>query len=602
MKTYFMIQLVKQIGKYCLNIYNLKTKFIVSFLLILSLHSIAQQNTIDDKTVFLAYVSHFQYDENTFKKYIQLFKQNEYNLYKNDEFQYPKFYEKTKTEYLNGIANLNYHTTYVRSKYVDLGAYNFTAQSFPLNMAFENVLNEDRNDFFGNLYDLNPYPWSLPGIRADIFNQRKLDLALKMQEAKANLFIQNRKTANGQVNRKVLCKAEYSLMTKPISFFELSIYHLARLTIYIHKIQIYDGNTLLNTIYPSEDYYDKINGYKLKFGADKTFYNSNWYELNKEDSLQASYYRITNYENGRIVNPVIDYYMSGAKQMEGEFSNYWGTKNGQSTWYYENGQIYKQATYQNNMLNGKMLAWYSNGDKQEEVNYINDKKDGCDYMWDESGKCLVKSILGDWTYSSSYFYFFDYYENGARVDKSKVCPCVKRTDQNATLQENQSPNTNNTQENSINNKTSFIGYYNQKYSEGEYKFVDGGIYYKSNNAEIKSAFFKGANRVSKENDLRVRGNTILSTNIFINGFKSVGDKYYFTYSVATTFENGELFEKRENKQDYSYIHPQCDFGFDYGTPSLKNGASSKILYTNFVIKDKYSDAVIQGFYKFILIQ
>jgi antitoxin component YwqK of YwqJK toxin-antitoxin module len=150
-----------------------------------------------------------------------------------------------------------------------------------------------------------------------------------------------------------------------------------------------------------------------------------------------------------MINPVTDYYINGTKHLEGNYNDYWYTKNGLFSWFYQNGQISKQATYVLNVLNGKFQTWYSNGEKQEEVNYANGKKVGCDYMWDESGRCLVNNILGGWTYSSRDFYYFDFYENGAIVDRSNLCPCVRRTSQIATREENESYKTFNSNSNLV---------------------------------------------------------------------------------------------------------------------------------------------------------
>ena len=47
-------------------------------------------------------------------------------------------------------------------------------------------------------------------------------------------------------------------------------------------------------------------------------------------------------------------------------------------------------------MQGAYHSWYPNGERQENVNYLNGQKDGCDFMWDEKGNCLVQNILGIW--------------------------------------------------------------------------------------------------------------------------------------------------------------------------------------------------------------
>src|ERR1035437_9534243 len=100
-------------------------------------------------------------------------------------------------------------------------------------------------------------------------------------------------------------KIEYSIMNLP------SQTDPNNLVLYIHNITIYDDSGILSVITPREDYYDKVNGLKLKDGTEKIFFDINWKELQKGDSLGASFYRIINYKEGKIYNPVIDYYIRG---------------------------------------------------------------------------------------------------------------------------------------------------------------------------------------------------------------------------------------------------------------------------------------------------
>lgn len=147
----------------------------------------------------------------------------------------------------------------------------------------------------------------------------------------------------------------------------------------------------------------------------------------------------------------------------------------------------------------------------------------------------------------------------------------------------------------------FEGHYNFIYPDGDYKIVKNTVFYKSNLATITSISFGGINNDSQPGDIKVGGNKILSTFFDIVGFTRVGGRYSFSYSVCATFENGAEFEKKENMDSYNLNDP-CIFQFDYNTPSLKNGTSSKVLYMNVLIKDKNSDAKIQGYYKFTLVR
>jgi len=282
----------------------------------------------------------------------------------------------------------------------------------------------DYSEFFGLLNQTNFKPYGSYGydnIHADVFNPSNITLELKMGETEANALIQKRKSPNGDVNRKFLAKVEYSIMNLK------SQVQTTNLVVYIHKISVSDGSTVLKNITPNEDYYDKVNGLKLKDGTEKIFFDKDWKELRKEDSLAASFYRIVNYKAGKIYNPVIDYYISGSKQMEGNYSVNLQTKDGLFQWFYENGQRSEMVKYSYERMNGQYLSWYQNGDSKEDVKYIYGKKDGCDKMWAENGKCLEHGLIAAWSYTDKYFSF---YQDGKPVDRSTKCPCVNRPIQN----------------------------------------------------------------------------------------------------------------------------------------------------------------------------
>lgn len=395
----------------------------------------AQQNTINDKNVLLYFmkVNNYSLDDQFFVSYLKITKQREFNLYQNDEFGYSKFYNSSKTEYSNDLANLDFTTRFVITKIIDIGGYDFQKKSFPLFIEY--------SEYFGQLNPTSRLPYN-KNISAEVFNSSYIQKELKMSEVNADALIQKRKSSNGAVNRKFLSKVEYSVMNLK-NQVDPNI-----LILYIHKISIYDGSGIIQIITPNEDYYDKVNGLKLKDGTEKIFFDANWKILPKENSSAASYYRIVNYKDGKIDNPVIDYFISGAKQMIGNYPVNLQTKYGLFQFFYENGQKSQEATYAYDkvngkyqswypnsqksqeatyaydILNGKYQSWYSNGDKKEEVNYIYGKKDGCDYMWVEDGRCLKhEGLIAEWTYTNDYF---SYYENGKVIDNSKVCPCFKR--------------------------------------------------------------------------------------------------------------------------------------------------------------------------------
>ena len=109
------------------------------------------------------------------------------------------------------------------------------------------------------------------------------------------------------------------------------------------------------------------------------------------DKSKATYYCVINLVNNKISNPSIDYYMSGTIHWKGDVVSYETNSyitNGLCTWYDEQGKKQYQVTVSSNVWNGKYCEWWPNGNIKEESNYTNGKKDGCEYKWDENGRCV----------------------------------------------------------------------------------------------------------------------------------------------------------------------------------------------------------------------
>lgn len=164
-------------------------------------------------------------------------------------------------------------------------------------------------------------------------------------------------------------------------------------------------------------------------------------------------------------------------------------------------------------------------------------------------------------------------------------------------------NTSDQSSNSSSTKSSFIGYYNNKCPDGEYKNVNG-IYYKSNMAEIKSAIFdvNGAILNTSASDIRFKGtqrkDQFLTVNMAVEGFKIQDSKSNYDLSCQIIY-NGKEYDKKEN-MDWLVWSP-LTVKLAYNTPSLTPGAyNSHTFYVSFLIKDKYSAAVIQGYYNYTI--
>jgi len=60
-------------------------------------------------------------------------------------------------------------------------------------------------------------------------------------------------------------------------------------------------------------------------------------------------------------------------------------KEGEWTYWYEDGQMKKKCSYINGMLTNKYQTWYKNGQKHEEGNYQNNEKHGKWSIWNKYG-------------------------------------------------------------------------------------------------------------------------------------------------------------------------------------------------------------------------
>jgi len=104
---------------------------------------------------------------------------------------------------------------------------------------------------------------------------------------------------------------------------------------------------------------------------DTIWYDANW---NKSTKNVASYYRPApaKKSNGYWL---VDYYLSGAKQMEA-LSNAPDSEhfNGVVTWYYENGNVMQTVNYLDNVLNGERKNYHESGPLKSQYSYNKDGK------------------------------------------------------------------------------------------------------------------------------------------------------------------------------------------------------------------------------------
>lgn len=564
----------------------LKLKLILASIFFLFVSTYAQPKKLDEKTAFLYYwkAGNFFFDKSLFIDYLQIFNSSEYNLYKNDEFRYNKFYEKAKLELQNQISELNFNTRYIATRTISFGKYDFDRNSFPLEINFNNIA--------GELCQINLSQINRKILTARGYNAFYINNELQLNENDASNLIKK----IGSNNRNVLAKIEYSIMNKPPLFERGYLRYLLpyeyidywNLRVYIHKISIYDGATLLQTILPDLEYYDKINGAKLKDGIDTIYYDLKGIVTNSMKN--AGSYAIVNYSNGKIDGPVKGFYLSGKLMYEAFYGDYSPDKellHGIYKDYYEDGSKYSETEYNNGIKNGKQILWYNNGLKKEESRYKNNENDGCYFKWDENGNCIEGKKVGEKYYSLRYV------DNRSTGPFDKVCECIP---QYSSFERNDEPFSDSIRNKKANAKKSdSFGYYNNYYSNGDYIQFGGVLFYKSNIARVSRTEYYG--KYEFENSiLKVSENDYLQVFLTVNGFNRVKKEYRYIYSLCTTLEDGEIIYQAENIKSLNLNNPFL-FEFKYNTPVLNQGIKTLPIFINFMIKDLESDAIIQGYIK-----
>ncbi len=96
------------------------------------------------------------------------------------------------------------------------------------------------------------------------------------------------------------------------------------------------------------------------------YFDAEWNRVDSEE--KAAYYRQISYDrNGKPINTVRDFFISGELQFEGKFiSVNPDTLDGLCTWYYRNGQKKREATYRNGEAITIIREWTAKG-KEEGV-------------------------------------------------------------------------------------------------------------------------------------------------------------------------------------------------------------------------------------------
>ena len=146
---------------------------------------------------------------------------------------------------------------------------------------------------------------------------------------------------------------------------------------------------------------------------DTIWFNSNWKETSKKE---ASFYRLKPKKKGDGYY-VVDYFMNGSKQMVG-LSKYPGKDIylGLITWYYENGNIFQIANYDNGILNGHRKIYYENNKLETDSNYLKGRLHG---KWKTYYENENIKETGSYENGQKEGHWKTYYSNGKLFEQGK---------------------------------------------------------------------------------------------------------------------------------------------------------------------------------------
>ncbi|MEI9919196.1 MAG: energy transducer TonB [Bacteroidota bacterium] len=125
------------------------------------------------------------------------------------------------------------------------------------------------------------------------------------------------------------------------------------------------------------------------------YYNRGW-ELTTKDS--ARYIRTTTYDtlNYYFNGPVEDRFLSGDLQMKGEYVD--GLKEGQFTFYYENGHVESTGRFESNARSGVWKYFYRNAKPKAQLEFtpVFGNEPAIKFMNDSTGRQILQDGNGNW--------------------------------------------------------------------------------------------------------------------------------------------------------------------------------------------------------------
>lgn len=152
---------------------------------------------------------------------------------------------------------------------------------------------------------------------------------------------------------------------------------------------VFDSNGKIVVTYGLE------NADENRFVEERIFYDIDWKVCYPEN---AEYYRlITLDQDGNPIGKVMDYFISGELQWEGQLTNAGNSDNqndimdGRCIWYYKNGNVKDEFTYKNGVLNGTFIEYHENGELKGKGIYLNGELWGEYVRYSEDGNEIIEN-------------------------------------------------------------------------------------------------------------------------------------------------------------------------------------------------------------------
>jgi antitoxin component YwqK of YwqJK toxin-antitoxin module len=107
----------------------------------------------------------------------------------------------------------------------------------------------------------------------------------------------------------------------------------------------------------------------------------------------GQYHNLGNIKDGLRDGQWTYWYENGQKAMEVNYGN--NKTNGKLTFWHEDGYKLAELMFKDDVLEGKVIAWYENGQKFGEGNYNDGKEDGKQISWYENGQLKFEKNYKD---------------------------------------------------------------------------------------------------------------------------------------------------------------------------------------------------------------